>query len=228
MKIIVVIVLISITGLTYFVLRIKSTQSKISKGQIIDISQRKNKALLIIDLQKDLTTSRGKLAMDTVQTDVIIEALNELLITWEKTEYPVIYIQQEYQEEWLLNLLTANALTRSSEGVELDEQLLQLKDKNKTYYLTKHIRDAFSNPELDEILKKHQVGELYITGIDAAYCVSASIDAAIHRGYEITVVETLVGTKKKQDLSHFIKSWKDKGVAVRSTLPKWLLLQRIN
>lgn len=217
MKIIALIIILGVSLLIYSIWRIEVAQSVISKGKIVNPSQRKNAALLIIDLQKDLTTSKGKMTMDTLQTDAIIKELNKLLTIFDKTEFPIIYIQQEYEKQYLLNLLTRNALRRFSEGVALDEHLLQLKNGDKAYYLTKHIRDMFSNSELDKILEKHQVGHLYITGIDAAYCVSASIDAAINRMYRITVVENLIGTKKAQDLNLFMKKWRSKGCIIENT-----------
>ncbi|BDS09474.1 cysteine hydrolase family protein [Aureispira anguillae] len=214
MKVVFGIGAVILLSLVVCIYRLECIQRAISKGIPIDQSKRLNHALLIIDLQKDLTSPDGKMPMDLTQTDQIIERLNKYLKTFLKPNTIVIYIQQQYEKNWLLNVLTNNALLEQSRGVQLDERLIGLKG---AFYLKKQLRDAFSNPKLDEILAHNKVGHLWISGIDASYCVNSTIEAAQQRNYKITVLEDLVGAKTKQKLAKQMIKWKKKSIRIQST-----------
>lgn len=199
-----------------YIYYLEYSQSNISKGSPIDLKKRPNAALLLVDLQQDLTTAHGKLVMDLEQTNRIIKGVNQWL---ENQEQPsvVVYIQQFYPKNICLNLLTNGALMEGTLGGALDERLLQVPHG---FYLKKNIRDAFSNQNLDKILEEHQVGHLWIAGIDAAYCVDATIQAAIHRNYKVTALENLIGTKDKASLPKIFKKWQEQGVNLEKSLTK--------
>lgn len=76
---------------------------------------------------------------------------------------------------------------------------------------TKRISDAFSNPLLDELLIRNQVNELFLTGLDAAYCVHTTAQGGLNRGYKVTVVRDAILTQKNMDA--VLKRYKKDGIA---------------
>ena len=80
---------------------------------------------------------------------------------------------------------------------------------DKGHILTKRKNDPFTNPDLDRILTENHVGTLMLVGLDAAQCVTSTVQAALNRAYEISVVESAVICKteieKKDALDEFSK-----------------------
>ncbi len=78
---------------------------------------------------------------------------------------------------------------------------------DKGHILPKRKNDPFTNPDLDRILTENHVGKLMLVGLDAAQCVTSTVQAALNRAYEISVVESAVICKteieKKDALDEF-------------------------
>ncbi|MTI30100.1 isochorismatase family protein, partial [Xanthovirga aplysinae] len=83
---------------------------------------------------------------------------------------------------------------------------------NNGVFIKKHVRDAFSNKKLDSVLNANQIGNLYITGIDAKYCVNSTIEAGLLRNYNISYIKELVATNKREELTDLTERWAEKGV----------------
>ena len=209
MKYIVLLIVSIIIFMTVYIWSLEKNQSKISKGKTIDLDKNQNTALLIIDMQNDLTSPRGKMVLDTSQTNKMFDKMNEAIQYAEKNNWTVIYIQNEYKKNWVFNKLTNNAMLCQSEGILLDDRLFKIK---KGIYLKKHIRDAFSNTKLDSVLSENHIGELYITGIDGKYCVNSTIKGALNRNYQIKIIKDLVVTKDNSELSKLKTEWLSLGI----------------
>jgi len=76
-------------------------------------------------------------------------------------------------------------MKKGSIGTQIDSRLNLVSE----YVLSKEKKDSFSNPELDDILKKNKISRLYFVGLDAAYCVNNTISAAINRNYDVFVIK---------------------------------------
>jgi nicotinamidase-related amidase len=77
-------------------------------------------------------------------------------------------------------------------------------EKNRT--------DAFSNRRFEQLLIDNRVDELYLTGVDAAYCVYYTALGALNRGYRVVVVTDAVATR--QNLSEVLDRYRRKGIGV--------------
>ena len=115
----------------------------------------------------------------------------------------LIYIRSEVLNP-LINILN-NSMARGSEGAELDKRLMV----KEGHVLTKRKNDPFTNPELDRLLIENRVGKLTVVGLDAAHCVTSTVQAALNRGYGISVVdEAVIGeteVQKNEALDEFRK-----------------------
>lgn len=160
--------------------------SKISEGEPISQPVPGNAAIMVIDIQEGTTGSESITGSYKDQSHDLIEKINSITEDAEEHEWPVIYIRNEVSNP-LINLINSS-LAKGSAGSELDSRL----EIRSDYILTKNKKDAFSNPELDRILIEENVGSLVFVGLDAAYCVNNTIQAAQNRGYKISIIEEAV------------------------------------
>jgi nicotinamidase-related amidase len=76
--------------------------------------------------------------------------------------------------------------------------------------------DAFSNPDLDSYLRTNRVDHLLVTGLDAAFCVNATILGGLNRGYKITVYSNGIATESTTPIDNLLKKWEARGVKVKA------------
>ena len=72
-----------------------------------------------------------------------------------------------------------------NESGSLDKELSVLAD----YIIEKETPNIFQCKDLTEILLKHQIKEVVITGLNAEYCCLFSAIIASDRGYKVTYIE---------------------------------------
>jgi nicotinamidase-related amidase len=77
-------------------------------------------------------------------------------------------------------------------------------EKNRT--------DAFSNRQFEQLLIDRQVNELYLVGVDAAYCVYYTALGGLQRGYRVNVVSDAVASRS--DMAVVVERYKRKGIRV--------------
>ena len=82
--------------------------------------------------------------------------------------------------------------------VEAAELISALDKKDGDIVLIKNRFSVFSNPELDEILKREKVDELIIGGLITNCCVRATVVDAYNREYGITIVEEACASDSKE------------------------------
>ena len=137
-----------------------------TKGEKIATYADPAKALLVIDVQEDYTGTRGKQPVPYTNGEGPIRIINELIDRAPKAGVQVVYIRQIFDN----NMLTRTFIGRSVEGTPGAELDSRVKVINGNVF-TKKISDSFSNTLLETFLIKNRVNELYLAGLDAAYCV---------------------------------------------------------
>jgi len=158
------------------------------------------KALLIIDMQKGSFTPKTP----RFDADRVVKRMNELAELFRKAESPVIYIQhdgtgtgefEKHTTEWeLLNSL----------NVEPTDILID-----------KYANDVFYNSELKSKLTELNATELFITGCATDFCVESTIQSALTKDYNITVVSDGHTTGERPHLTaekvieHYNWVWKN-------------------
>jgi nicotinamidase-related amidase len=131
------------------------------------------KSLLIIDMQKGSFTSKTP----RFDTDKIVKRINELAKLFRKVELPVIYIQHD------------GTVTGEFEKNTLGWELLNTLNIEPTDVLiNKYANDVFYNSELQSKLTELNVTELFITGCATDFCVESTVQSALVKDYNITVV----------------------------------------
>ncbi|MEO6903727.1 MAG: isochorismatase family protein [Bacteroidia bacterium] len=131
------------------------------------------KALLVIDMQK------GSFTPKTPRFDAtgVITRINELAKLFREFKYPVIYIQHD-------GTGTGEFEKVNADWENLDELMIEPIDTR----IDKYANDAFYKSDLQSKLKELNVNELFITGCATDFCVESTIQSALTKDYNITVV----------------------------------------
>ncbi|NIY74123.1 cysteine hydrolase [Thalassospira sp. HF15] len=178
----IVILLIGVIAYTVYAHRHHLTPTK---GKKINLSDRPNSALLIVDVQEDFTSPNSKHAYPADMVDKLITAINELVETANRNGSPVISIRQTFRGwyiNFLVKLLNEGRGSPKSKGLDLDERI----NGDIDHDIVKARADGFSEPELDRVLDRQKVGKLIIVGLDGDFCLKATMQAALNRGYEVS------------------------------------------
>ncbi len=188
--------------------------SKVSKGEKIakDTYTNPQRALMVIDIQRDMTEKGGKAELNIEQTDRVIEKVNSLIETAEQRGWLVVYVRHEFKKNPVLRLASGGALAEGSTGAQIDPRVKIINDN----IFVKNIMDAFSNPELDDFLVANQVTDLFITGMDARACVDRAVKAALNRDYEVSVLSDVIATSSDEKRKDKLVEFKAAGAALLS------------
>ena len=158
------------------------------------------KALVVIDMQKGSFTSKTP----RFDTAGVVQRINELAALFRKTKNPVFYIQHDGTG--------SGEFEKNSEDWEnLDDLTVESTDIR----IDKYANDAFYKTDLHSKLIQLNVNELFITGCATDFCVESTIQSALTKEYQITVVEDGHTTgerpnlKAKQVIDHYNWVWKN-------------------
>ncbi|TGV01649.1 isochorismatase family protein [Flavivirga rizhaonensis] len=144
------------------------------------------KALLIIDMQK------GSFTPETPRHDTIgvVNKINSLAGKFRASENLVFYIQHDGTKY--------NDFISNTEAWEILSELQVSKDD---ILISKYANDVFYNSNLKSELEAYNINELYITGCATDFCVEATIQSALAKDYNITVVKDAHTTGNRPHLS---------------------------
>jgi nicotinamidase-related amidase len=171
---------------------------------------REGKALVLIDLQEDYT---GPHALQSYQEpERLISAANQLIEAAHAGGWPIYLTRVAMPNDWFHALLTGGAALAGTKGAELDARLVRVDTKE----IVKTKSDAFANPLLDTQLAGAQVGELFVAGIDAGFCVKKTIHGALNRGYRVNVVREGIATRHGTPLERHIADYEAAGATMTS------------
>ncbi|SEA60242.1 Nicotinamidase-related amidase [Oribacterium sp. KHPX15] len=155
----------------------------------------KNKALVVIDLQNDITKNYKK----------IIGQVNKA-IDWAVTgDMHVIYIRHYNLSE---KTRTFKPDTKGSELVpELKVVSENIFEKSKASALTS---EAFAG-----FIEENGIEEFYITGADATGCVKSTSYNLAKAGYKVCVISDCVTSYDLKKMDEMFKYYADKGCEVQ-------------
>ena len=154
-----------------------------------------NTALVVIDLQNDITKNYRK----------IIGQVNEAIDWAVGNEMHIIYIKHYNLSE---KTRTFKPGTKGSELVpELKVVTDNVFEKSKASALTS---EAFA-----EFVKKNKITEFYITGADATGCVKSTSYNLVKAGYKVHVISDCVTSYDLKKLEEMYTYYAAKGCDVK-------------
>lgn len=186
------------------------TASKVTDGVPIENPDPESVALLVIDIQEGTTGPISTTESYVEQSEVFIRNVNLVIEDAQRKGHTLIYIRSEVVNP-LINILN-NSMAKGSDGAKLDKRLLV----KPGHVLAKRKNDPFTNPELDRILTENRVGKLTLVGLDAAHCVTSTVQAALNRGYSISIVDDAVIGVTEVEKNDALAEFRKLGVEVIS------------
>ena len=166
-----------------------------------------NPALLIIDMQNDFV--RMGAPMEVPDARMTIPQHQELLAFCRETDIPIIYTKfiagptRTLIWEWSPQLeppiwacRRAHRRRYDDIGKELDctDIIDEIYPAPKDYIVEKYGYGAFSNTNLEDILRSLGVESLVVTGTVTQICVEETAREAFHHGYRTTIVSDAVSS----------------------------------
>ena len=150
-------------------------------------------ALVLIDVQQDYTCAGAPAPFPYAGAEQMVRQGAALAEAAYNASVPVVFVAQTFRTagQRLFSRLAAHGTAlHGSSGAQLDPRLpLQL-----GAVVTKHRGDAFSNPQLDELLARARVNELWLMGLDARACVLQTALGARARGYTVHIMRDVTLT----------------------------------
>ncbi len=148
-------------------------------------------AVLVIDLQQGLLEDSGR----PFDLENVIDRINAITTHARKLQWPVIFIQHEESDKNWKYGSTGWALLPELQVEPID------------FRIRKTTPNSFINTELNEILKKHQIENIIVSGYATEYCVDSTVRGGAALGYDIQIVSDAHTTHDKNHASaEFIRN----------------------
>lgn len=160
----------------------------------------KNIALVVIDLQNDITKNYKK----------IIGQVNEAIDWAAANEMHIIYIRHYNLSE------KTRTFKPGTKGAELVPELKVATDN----VFEKSKASALTSEAFAEFIGKNRIEEFYITGADATGCVKSTSYNLAKAGYKVHVISDCVTSYNLKKLDEMFTYYADKGCDVKK-LADW-------
>ena len=155
-----------------------------------------NKALVVIDIQNDITKHYRD----------IIDNINSAVDWAEEQKMTVIYIKH--------NNLSAGTRTfkPDTKGAELAPELKVVSD----HIFVKTKANTLTSRDFSEFIREKGIDEFYITGADATACVKSTCFNMTKAGYTVHVISDCVTSYDLKKMDEMLEYYADKGCEVRT------------
>ncbi|MEL7647371.1 MAG: cysteine hydrolase [Sedimentibacter sp.] len=155
----------------------------------------KNKALVVIDIQNDITKNYKE----------IIENINKAVDWAADNDIHVVYIKH--------NNLSAGTRTfkPDTRGAELVPDM-KIVSKN---IFTKTKGNALTSEDFAAFASENEIGEFYIAGADAIACVKSTCYNMAKEGYIVHVLSDCITSYDKRKVDEMLRYYESKGCIVK-------------
>ena len=156
-----------------------------------------NKALVIIDLQNDITKNYRE----------VVDSVNAAIEWAEKQELYVIYIRHEN--------ITAGTRTfkPGTNGAALVPELRVVSD----HIFVKTKSNALTSEEFNDFIARNGLTEFYVCGADATACVKSTCYNMRKAGYTVTVLSDCVTSYDKKKIPEMLTYYENKGCTLKTS-----------
>lgn len=156
------------------------------------------KALVIIDLQNDITKNYKE----------IIDNVNRSIDWAVENKIHVVYIRHYNLSS---GTRTFKPNTRGSELVP-DMKIVS------TNIFEKSKGNALTSEDFNNFIKKNEITEFYITGADAIACVKSTVFNMCKEGYKVTVLSDCVTSYDKRKIAEMLDYYEKKGCIISQSI----------
>jgi len=184
----------------------------VSEGETIPDYENPAPALVVIDIQEGTSGELSASVGLKRQAEPFIKNVNTTIQQADSLKIPIIYIYH-HNTHWFVNLVSGGAMAKGAPGTAIDKRVNVITEN----IFSKDKTDGFTNPELDKFLRKNQVSHLFITGLDAAYCVNGTSHGALNRGYKVSIIQDAVISEKEETKEKMMIKFSEAGMEITDT-----------
>lgn len=174
------------------------------------IPERDGKALLLIDLQSCFWEEK---LYDSDTRARVEAAVGQAVAEAKAAGHPVVALRQEWSipsTRVLARVFMGGKALAGGEGLELAAPFAGMADRE----VVKPVQDGFKTGELTHVLGEMGVGHLTIAGLDGIHCVNKTTQAALGRGYSVTLLTDGIATIDSKKLEEVYIDLRGKGAAL--------------
>jgi len=175
-----------------------------TKGKKISLYPDPQKALVVLDIQESYSGTNPGQPVTIPPATGLIATVNRLIDMAATSGMEVAYIRQVFSNNLIVRLHGGR-----KRGTVIIDRRIKVINKND---FDKNRTDAFSNKQFEQFLIDRHIDELYLVGVDAAYCVYYTALGALNRGYKVTVVKDAVISRN--NMADVLDRYRRKGIAV--------------
>lgn len=168
--------------------------------------------------EKELQRNGGPFPDHCMNRTRGLKKIPSTVVFWE-------WVDRSWQDE--LALYIPHPLAQDQSG-EIDETeigwalnnldaTVNKKWEPRGIYFEKQSYDIFTNPNLEEVLKRASVKEAIVYGVATDYCVKAAVLGMLGRGLKVYVVEDAIKGVTDEGSKEAIKEMKQKGAKFITT-----------
>ncbi len=98
----------------------------------------------------------------------------------------------------------------SSDKTGFSEKFFEVEPHKNDFIITKNTYDSFTNPKLNQFLKKQKIKYVAVAGVFGDGCVEATIQGGFSTGYNFIILKDLIETtddKTRQKLQKLLKEY---------------------
>jgi len=155
-----------------------------------------NKALVIIDIQNDITKNYKE----------IIENVNKAIDWALENNIHVVYIRHE-------NLSPGTRTFKpNTKGAEIVSDLKMVSNN----IFTKFKGNALTSENFIDFISKNEISEFYLTGADAVACVKSTCYNLCKANYKVNVLADCITSYDKRKIDEMISYYESKGSKIIS------------
>lgn len=189
-----------------------SLVSCVSNAKKIDNYGNPQKALLVIDMQIDYVDENGKFPIEINQINNLIEIINTIIDEFQKSDYNIIYIRNNFRKNDIRNIFRNYAVIEGTSGVEIHPRINIVSEN----IFDKYSPSALSNNDLENYLIQNQINELFLCGVmaDVNECVGQTALDALNKGYMVNYIGNAVGSSSLKNIEKAIDNLKKRGIKI--------------
>ena len=166
------------------------------------IQEKSVNALLVIDIQENLLNPASVIHIDTTNIELFLSNLNHVIKEFEMKKNHIFYIINEWSNP-IWNFFTKNVCKKGGKGVGIDNRLNVVNDN----IFSKSKANSLSNKSLLANLKANNITNVYVMGLQAEYCVKATVNGLLKEKFNVVVVKDALGsvntTKYNKTINYF-------------------------
>lgn len=187
--------------------------NRVTKGH--PIPDRPGHAVVLIDLQSCFWTDA---TYSAAQRKRVEAGVAQLVTSARDNGDPVIALRQEWSHpstRLMSRLFMGGTALAGGTGTEMAQPFASLAD----HQIIKRVQDGFETGALDRLLADLNISRLTLAGLDGLYCVNKTAQAALNRGYDVTLCDAATATTDPAKFAKVKSNLSNLGVRVVADAP---------